>query len=112
MPDYPILSVAPSSMKRIPEDSTIKGDFEAGYVPTRSRHTRERLTIEIGYLLITDTDKILLEAFSSTVKGGTLSFNWTDPKTSVVYIVRFDKAPVLIYIKFNQWTTSFILVEV
>lgn len=112
MPDYPTLSINPSSIKYTPEDSTIKSDFEAGYVQTRQRHTRRRMTFPIEYELIHDADKDLLEAFDITVSGGTLSFNWTDPLTSTVYIVRFEKSPEYDFVTYTYWKTSFVLVEV
>lgn len=113
MPTYPTLTINPSEPMGVkPEDSTIKSDFEAGYMQTRSRFTRKRKTFNIVYDLISDADKNTLEAFVETVKEGSLSFDWTEPLTSTVYVVRFQIAPEYETVIYGYWKTSFVLEEV
>lgn len=117
MADYPTLSRNPSyPLTDDAEDPAIKSDFEAGYTQTRARFTRTRRVFEVGYKAMTNADKLLLEAFADTVKGGVDSFAWTHPITSVSYTVRFDKRPKFQAVDYGDdgtiWETSFTLVQV
>lgn len=114
MSDFPTLSIGPNyPIKETPEDSTIQSEFDGGYTQTRPRFTRIRKTFELKYdNLISDSDKSALESFAETVKGGSLSFTWTHPVTSVSYTVRFKKTPEYEYVHYGWWKTSFTLVEV
>lgn len=73
------------------EDSSMKTEMEGGYVVTRSKHTRAaRRTFTSGFTFLNTADKALLDTFyGSTVKGGAVIFDWTDPVTTTVYQVRF-----------------------
>ena len=73
------------------EDPTIRTEMEGGYVLSRARHTRiPRKTYKTGFTHIGTADKALLDTFYDvTVKGGSSVFNWTDPVTLNVIIVRF-----------------------
>lgn len=70
----------------------MRADMEGGYVVTRARHTRKPLRIfKIGYTDISNADKVVLDDFYDTVKGGSLVFTWTDPESLLTYSVRFNK---------------------
>lgn len=74
-----------------PEDKTIKGESEGGYVHTRPRHTRKpRLTFKTGFTEISQQQKDQLLAFYEQV-GGYTKFLYIDPTSSLTYTVRFSK---------------------
>ena len=113
MADFPTLSSDLSHpFVEYKEDSTIKSPFEAGYQQTRPRFTRDRRIFECTYRVLSNVDKETLETFLETVRAGADSFDWTHPKTSIVYEVRFRKYPKFQSIAYNLWTVSFVLEEV
>jgi phage-related protein len=95
------------------EDSVLKSDFEGGYVHTRPRFTRLRKKFPgVNYRAMPDADQVTLDTFESvTVRGGADSFNWTHPKSSVTYVVRFAKPIKYIITEFG-WDFEFDLEEV
>lgn len=91
-PVFPTLSRGDDSSKYSVEleDPAMKTSLEGGYVSSRAKHTRTpRKTWKIGYTLITNADKALLDAFWATVRGGSVVFDWTDPVSGTVFQVRF-----------------------
>ena len=73
-----------------PVDPAIQYETEGGVFISRPRNTRDPgVIITTGFTDITqaDLDKIL--AFYGSVKGGSSSFQYVHPVTSVSYIVRF-----------------------
>ena len=115
--DYPTLTKNPSPpIKESTEDPVIKSDFEAGYVHTRLRYTRQRHQFDIIYENISNADKVTLDTFCDTVHGSVTSFNWVHPITNVTYVVRFDKRPQFESGQYDGtgyvWNTEFTLVEV
>jgi len=93
------------------EPTSIKSKFEAGYVLTRARFTRQRLNFKLSYSLLSNANKALLEAHMIDVLDIT-TFSWTHPVTSVVYTVRYETIPQFQYIQYQRWNVSFILVQV
>lgn len=94
MADFPTLSKPPAfGQKEHNEDSVLRSDYEGGYEHTRPRFSRLRKNFPgVVYRDMTDTDKSTLDTFENvTVKGGADAFNWTEPKSSVTYLVRFTK---------------------
>lgn len=74
-----------------PEDKTIKGESEGGYVHARPRHTRKpRLTFKTGFTELTQGQKDELLTFFEQV-GCYAKFLYIDPTSSVQYTVRFAK---------------------
>ena len=109
---YPTLSTNPS----FPLDegrivSSIKSNFEAGYVLARARHTRQRKTFKVNYILMSDEDKVLLEAHIDSVLDIT-PFTWVHPKTSVSYTVRYQSVPQFQYVQYPYWAVNFILEQI
>jgi phage-related protein len=99
MSDFPTLSRPPEwEIKEDVLDSTIKSDFESGYVQTRPRFTSDRKKwSNVVYKNLNTSDVALLRAFITAVRGGSESFNWTNPDDSTTYIVRFDPVPTITY---------------
>lgn len=95
------------------EDPAKREDMEGGYVVSRAKHTRKpRRTWGIGFRDLTDADKVTLDDFWDTVRGGSLILNWTHPKTSVVYAVRFKESMNWKYVGWgprSNWDCSFTL---
>lgn len=75
------------------ESNAIKAEFEGGYELKRELSTRYRRKITANYIL-TEAEKNDLLAHYKSVRES-VSFNWTDPKTSEVMTVRYD-APIKI----------------
>lgn len=95
-------------------DPTIRSPQEAGYILTKARFTRIPKKWHISYETLQNDDKISLENFETARKVGAESFNWTNPKNSIVYVVRF-LAPISF--GFNSqssmyWKAEFDLEEV
>lgn len=72
------------------EDPALRTDMEGGYVVSRARHTRTpRKTFKVVYRNISNADKILIENFWNTVRGGSVIFDWVNPEDTLTYAVRF-----------------------
>jgi len=76
--------------------STIRTPFEAGYVGSRSRFTRDRMTFQCGWAFLDETDLGTFLAFVDTAGGGGDTFSWDDESqaTPVTYTVRFQEDQV------------------
>jgi hypothetical protein len=120
-PTYPAL---PSGMKpdskqfqEERENPAMNTELEGGYVATRPKHTRApRRDFRLVYVDLTDADKATLDNFWDTVKGSSVIFDWTHPKTGVVYSVRFKPGERLVWQYSGQgprsrWDCSFILAQ-
>lgn len=74
------------------EDPAMRLDMEGGYVISRARHTRTpRRTWKVTYKMLSNADRALLETLWDTVRGGSATFNWTNPQNSTSYEVRFKE---------------------
>lgn len=72
----------------------LKSQHEGGYVATRFRYTRNRLTIGFRLVGLDSTDYATLSSFIKE-QGATGSFTFTSPVSSETLTVRFSKIPVL-----------------
>lgn len=109
---YPTLSVNPNfPIDESVEQSSIKSRFEAGYVLTRARFTRERKKFGIAYTLLSNADYTLLKAHVDSVLDIT-PFDWTHPVSSVTYSMRYQSVPQFQYIFYQRWNVSFVLEQV
>jgi len=101
-PTFPTLSRGQdSSLYSVElEDVSAATPMEGGYVVSRAKHTRApRKTFTSGFTDITEADKALLDAFWTTVRGGSVIFDWIDPASAnggapVTYSVRFLGGPL------------------
>jgi hypothetical protein len=94
MATFPVLSKRQDSSKYGVEfeDPAKRSEMEGGYTFTRPMHTRApRKTFKVGYTMLTATDKLALEAFWTTVRGGSLAFDWTNQQDNLIYNVRFKE---------------------
>jgi|GEM_PF-7074572 hypothetical protein len=106
---YPTLSVLPNyPIEEGIADCTIKSAFEAGYVLTRTRHSRRKKVFKLNYNSMPNADKLSLEAHRDSVLDIT-PFNWTHPKTSTVYLVRFQQLFQFQNMQTDLWNCSFLL---
>jgi len=109
---FPTLSVNPNyPIEEGIESSSIKSAFEAGYVLTRARFTRQRNTFKISYSLLSNADKELLKEHMDEVLDIS-TFTWTHPVTSVSYTVRYQTIPQFQYMQYQRWNISFILEQI
>ncbi len=120
MSDFPTLSsfsvteeVVDSWEEGTVKDPTIKNDTEGGYTITRATFTRTRKFFKYEFPYYTLADKNTLKTFESdTVVFGSNSFNWTNPLTNVVHVVRFAVDGGIVY-KPNKGTAYWkILIKV
>lgn len=88
---FPILSCTPTKIDVEYLTSTIRSEFEKGYVQTRERHTRSRRKFSVSYT-IDKIDKALIITHFNEVRGSVI-FTWTDPDTSSVHNVRYSSTP-------------------
>lgn len=74
------------------EDPAIRTEIEGGYVASRPRHTRApRTTYPVHYTEVTAADKAVLKQFWKDMKGGSNTFDWTNPEDGTVIEVRFKE---------------------
>ena len=72
------------------EDPAMRQEMDGGYVVSRARFTRPpRKSWKTGFTFMNDTNKLLLENFWASVKGGSVIFDWINPQDNVTYAVRF-----------------------
>jgi phage-related protein len=99
---YPTLASGKSfdskKFSETPNDPGMRDDTEGGYAITRARYTRKpRRVYGAGHTSITQQDKDLLDDFWDEVRGTARAFNWTNPATGRVLVVRFKSAPSWTY---------------
>jgi hypothetical protein len=114
---FPTLSINPVyPLKEGRDDFTIKSATEAGVVKTRARYTKSRKSFQVKYENMSTTDKNLLDAHITAVKGAADSFAWTHPASAVTYTVRYASPPEFELASYDGSTylynTDFTLVEV
>ena len=106
---YPTLSVNPNfPIKEGRYQNSIKSKMEAGYVLARARNERILRFFGISYTLLSTADHDLLEAHIAAVQDIT-SFDWTHPRTSTTYVVRYQTVPEFDYAQYNRFNISFTL---
>lgn len=88
---YPTLSLNPTNIDIEFQSSTIKSEFEKGYVQTRERHTRDRRKFMVSYL-IEEADRDLIIAHYQSVRCSTI-FTFTDFESATTYNVRYGTPP-------------------
>lgn len=90
MADYPTLSTSliEGSLKETKVDNTLRSKEEDGTVLTRSAVTALKREWEYDLHNLTDADFTLLDTLEEDMSIGADVFNWTHPKTEVVYEVR------------------------
>jgi hypothetical protein len=88
----------------------IRTEFEAGYVQSRRRGTRERRKWALEWDVLTNAQRITLQSFFIARQGST--FAWTHPVTLVSYTVRFSDDAVKMSFNVNQrWSATVVIEE-
>lgn len=87
----------------------VRSEFEAGYVQTRPRATRERRIFKLNWLALPTADWATLDAFFVANIGGT--FTWTNPEDSQSYTVRFADDSLESQIRSNGLRTVSLTLE-
>jgi hypothetical protein len=114
METFPTLS---QGLDRIDEtlayNPSASSQMENGVVISRAKFTTTKKKWELQYSFLTAADKTLLTTLQITVMVGADKFNWTNPKDSIVYTVRFSDP-----IQFSAetklpdlWQAKFTLIE-
>ncbi len=117
---FPTLSIGMNSkvFSSEAENPVVRTKMEGGYVTSRPRHTRRpRRTYTVGFTFLSEADRIALETFWDTVKGGSVAFYWTHPTTGVERLMRFAEGESLSFKHIGvgsnlRWETQFKLEEV
>ena len=96
------------------DHNTVKTAFEAGYVQTRARFTRERESWTLGWMGITSAEFRTFTSFVVSVKGAADSFTFVDPVDAAsTYLVRFrDDSIQWMRLDNNRYRVMFTLEEV
>lgn len=94
MADFPVANQQDQSKFATQyEEKTISSEVEGGAALSRPRTSRRaRKTFKTGWTWISNADKALIDAFIET-HGMFLSFNYTDPTTGTVHVVRLQAIP-------------------
>jgi phage-related protein len=72
------------------ENTAMSTKMDGGYVVSRAKHTRKpRKSFTTGFSSMPNADRVKLQDFWDTVRGGSVVFDWTDPVTKTVFQVRF-----------------------
>lgn len=115
---FPTLSKKPSSIIPIPENAGISTDFSDGYVASRARFTRSRLTFSVTYtaLLYSDLEAIQ-DFYRETIYGDAMAFSWTnnDPNSkyyNTVFTVRMTELGEPSFVRPYWWNINFKVVQV
>lgn len=92
-------------------DPAMRAEMDGGYTVSRARNTRTpRRTFKGAYKNLDNADKAVLEAFYIAVKGGSMIFEWTDPESLTVYLVRIKSWGGFKYVGYGinrRWDCSF-----
>lgn len=95
------------------EDPSMQTPIEGGYVISRVKHTRTpRSTYNCGIRELTEADRMTMDIFWDTVRGGSMVFDWTHPTTLAVVAVRFKGPLTFVYTGWGplkRWDCSFVL---
>lgn len=95
------------------EDGVIRSQFENGAEQSRLRFSRDRIDYQLRWTRMTTTDKgSLTTFFDTTTVRGSLSFNWTNPITSVTKEYRFTGPPKITAVDVGFWAVEFQIREV
>ena len=96
--------------------NTIRTPYEAGYVGTRARFTRDRMIFRCGWAALSETHFNTFMTFVDTCKGGGDTFSWDDNAQSspVTYTMRFQEDSIAwdLVKPSGKYKVAFVLEEV
>lgn len=94
MPSYPSLPFEFPFGEPVKQWQTIRTEFESGHIQTRQKTTTApRLYGPNAHRSLSSADVTTWLSFWDSVAGEAGSFQLTDPRTAVVYTVRFKGQP-------------------
>ena len=94
--NFPELDKKPDvSLVQSYNDSTISNTMETGLEITRARFPRVRREWQVSYRNCLQSDVDALDSFlrGSDILGSAGKFNWRNPRTGEVVLVRFSQLP-------------------
>jgi len=74
-------------------DVVLRTDMDTGPAKLRRRTTAEVSALQVAYLLSATETALLDDFYMNTLGGGTLSFNYTHPRTAEAVTCRFARPP-------------------
>ena len=89
MTSYPSIAISFPFTEIPPDYQSVRTTMEFGYVQTRAKTTIAPRVYEFTHEHCSITDRATWLAFWSANYGGSGTFNFTDPNTSVVVVCRF-----------------------
>jgi len=117
-PNFPTLTKAPVSIIPIPEDAGLSTEMSDGYVVSRARFTRSRLTFSVNYTALSYADLEKIQDFyRDTIYGSAVVFDWicNDPNSKYYNQTFQARMTELGEPSFTQpywWSVSFKVVQV
>lgn len=95
MTDWPSTLPAPKNgtYRESPPETTIRTQMEQGPAKVRRRFTNGQRQISFGMVLTQEQTQTLDAFYESDTSGGSLSFNYTHPRTGAPVVGRFLKPP-------------------
>ena len=99
---FPTLTAQPAYPIGVEQlDSVVRTPFEAGYVQTRRRYTRQPRKFTIHYPFMSATDRGTLDThFNVEGAGGAAAFDWINPENTTTYSVRYSRP--IVYSMFTK----------
>ncbi len=89
LPAYPLLEKYAEAMP----STSIRTDMDSGPAKIRQRTTAGVRQLSVGYLLSKSQVSDLEGFYSETLKGGSLSFEFTHPRDDTTVLCRFVEPP-------------------
>jgi hypothetical protein len=92
MPTFPagLPKLEQSSYTETPRDTNVRTSMDAGPTFSRRRFTKKTSDVS-GDLILTAAQLVTLETFyDTTLRGGSLSFDWVNQRTDVAAVFRFN----------------------
>ncbi len=106
---FPTLTI--TSFREKINKPTLKSNYSGGYEQVALKHTREIKTFNIGFKVLSKTEKTTLENFFKNNQA--LVFTFNDTLNGSSYEVQFDMDDIEFdYIFASKYSTSIVLKEV
>ena len=101
----PLQPLVDGFRETLPE-TTLRTDMDQGPAKIRQRFTRGTGKISARYLLTAAETALLDDFFNTALAGGSLSFDYTHPRTGEILSCRFRAAPAYAAISAGYFTAS------
>ena len=75
------------------DNSCVRSDMDSGPASVRNRFTANTQSVK-GSMILTGAQLVTFRTFfKTTLKNGSLSFNWIHPETEAAVVIRFKAIP-------------------